>query len=90
MSISLGKTGVNTIGVVMVTAGAGLLWYFVGNVGGVNRDAILNKQQVSFEIPHYTPELERRLRTHIAISRFGVFLTMVGGALQAISNYMPE
>lgn len=74
----------------MVTMGAALLWYFVGNVVEVNRKEILAGEPVTLTIPETTPKLQRKLRTHIALSRVGLFLTVVGGALQVASNYMSE
>jgi hypothetical protein len=84
----LDKTCVNTAGVVIATTGACMLWYFVGNVVQVNKTEILKGNDVTLTIPSNSPELRKRLRIHIWLSRFGVLLTVTGGALQVISNYM--
>lgn len=85
---SLDKVCINTVGVACATAGACMLWYFVGDVLQVNKNEILEGKGVSLTIPDNTPELRRRLLIHIWFTRFGLFLTLSGGALQAISNYM--
>lgn len=86
--VSLDKTCVNTVGVVIATTGACMLWYFVGDVMMVNKKEILEGKGVTFTIPSNSPELRRRLLIHIWLARLGVFLTVCGGTLQVISNYM--
>lgn len=86
----LSKTCINTGGVVLATAGACLLWYFVGDVMQVNRKEILKGESAKYSFPSASPGLQRRIRTHIWLSRLGVFLTVCGGALQLVSNYMSE
>lgn len=61
-----------------------------GRCRGVNKKEILAGKSVMVTIPDNTPELRCRLRIHIALSRIGLFLTVVGGVLQAASNYMQE
>lgn len=85
----LDKTCVNTVGVVIATTGACMLWYFVGSVVQVNKTEILKGNDVTVTIPSNSPELRKRLRIDIWLSRLGVLLTVAGGALQVISNYMP-
>ena len=74
----------------MVTIGAGLLWYFIGDVVQVNKMEILKGESVTLTIPDNTPVLRRRLRVHIWLARIGFFLTVAGGGLQGVSNYMSE
>lgn len=88
--VFLNKTTVNTAGVVLAAVGACLLWYFVGEVTSVNRKEILAGKMASFTVPTNTPELRRHIRIHIWLSRLGVFLTIAGGTLQVVSNYLPE
>jgi hypothetical protein len=86
---TLDKTCVNTVGVVLATTGACMLWYFVGDVLQVNKDEILDGKDVTLTIPQNNPEFQRRLRIHIWLARLGVFLTVSGGMLQVTSNYLP-
>jgi hypothetical protein len=88
--IPLGRTSVNVAGVVMATVGAGLLWYFIGDVLQVNKKEILSGQPVTLTVPNNSTELRRRLHIHTWVSRLGLFLTLFGGALQVASNYVPE
>lgn len=85
---SLDRVCVNTVGVVLATAGACMLWYFVGDILQINKDEILKGGDVMLTIPDNTPQLRRRLRMHIWFARLGLLLTLSGGALQALSNYM--
>lgn len=82
------KDAVNIAGVAMATAGACLLWYFVGDVVTVNREEILSGKPVTQTIPATTPELICRLRVHKYMTRFGVLLTVLGGVLQVLSTCM--
>ncbi|MGB4062531.1 MAG: hypothetical protein WBK19_01770 [Azonexus sp.] len=84
----LDKNTVNSIGIVFATVGGGLLWYFIGEVTEVNKKGILAGEEVTLTIPDNTPELRRRLRRHLWLSRIGVFLTVTGGGLQGVSIYM--
>jgi hypothetical protein len=86
----LSKANINTVGVVMTTSGAVLLWYFVSDVLQVNKRDILNGKPVSLTIPDNTPKLRRHLRINIFLARIGVLLTLLGGVLQVVSTYLPD
>ena len=86
--LTITKDGVTVAGVLMATAGACLLWYFIGEVVTVNRDGIIKGEQVTQTIPATTPELICRLRMHKLMTRIGVILTVLGGLFQIISTFM--
>lgn len=85
----LDKTSLNTIGIAITTVGSCLLWYFVAEVTEVNKKGILAGEDVVLTIPSATPELRRRLRIYLALTRLGVLLTVFGSVLQVISNHTP-
>lgn len=77
---------VNSLGVVLVTCGALLLWRFVGEVVFVNKREILSGAEVVMTIPHATPELRAKLRRDQWLMRGGVVMTVSGGVLQVVAS----
>lgn len=84
----LDKNFINTAGLLLATTGGCLLWYFVAEVAVVNKKGILAGEEVVFTIPSNTQVLRRSLYVNIVLSRIGVSLTVLGGVLQMVSNYM--
>lgn len=79
---------VNSLGVVLATSGALLLWRFVGEVVFVNKREILNGADVIMTVPSATPELRKKLQRDLWLTRVGLVMTGSGGALQLLASYI--
>ena len=84
------SSAVNGVGVILVTCGAWLLWQFIGEVASVDKAAIArgDTSGVAFTIPHYTPELRKKVRRDMLLTRAGKIFTLSGGLLQLLASFM--
>lgn len=83
------KTTTNSLGVALATLGAFLVWYFIAQLNFADKEAYLKGEGV-LTVPSPTPEDIKKLKREIFLSRVGLFLILVGGALQIISNYLSD
>jgi hypothetical protein len=80
------KSHLNSAGVFLTVVGAFLIWRVVAQLNVVNESEYL-KGRTTIEAIDPTPSDIRKFKTRKWLSRIGIALVLVGGALQIISNY---
>jgi hypothetical protein len=81
------KCHVNSVGVLLTLIGAFLIWFFLAELNFADKAEYLKGRGV-LEIPDPSPEQIRNFKKRICFSRLGLFLILIGGVLQIISNYL--
>lgn len=82
------KSYINSLGVVLATIGAYLIWRNIAQVNFADKEAFLRGKGI-LTIPNPTPEDIKKLRLEITLSKLGLGLILIGGLLQMTSNFMP-
>ena len=86
ISIS-GKVHINSLGILLATVGAFLVWRYLTELNWANKGAFLRGEGI-FEIPSPKPEDIKKFKHQIFLSKVGVWFIFAGGILQIISNYL--
>lgn len=86
ISIS-GKVHINSLGILLATIGAFLVWRYLTELNWSNKEAFLRGEGI-FEIPSPKPEDIKKFKHQIFLSKVGIWFIFVGGILQIISNYL--
>lgn len=76
---------VNTIGLIAATVGSILVWFFLTEISTMNMKKFLNGVS-EMTVPAATPEAIQKYKCQLRLSKFGLFLIVLGGALQVWSN----
>lgn len=79
----------NSIGVLMTTAGAYLVWRYLTELSFVDKQAYL-RGEGSLVVPDPSPEEVRAFRLSLALSKLGLCLIVIGGAAQILSNHLAQ
>lgn len=83
------KIAVNTLGLLFATAGSFLVWLYLGDLNMADPEA-LKQGKIILVVPTSTPQLCAKLILEKKLSKVGLTLIVLGGVLQAVSNYLPE
>ena len=81
------KVLINSLGLVLATFGAFLVWYFIAELNFADKEAYL-RGVGQMTVPRPMPEDIKKLKMEIFLSRTGLALILVGGVLQIISNFL--
>ena len=80
---------VNTIGLIAATVGSILVWFFLTEISTMDKDKFLNG--VSEMVVHaVTPAAIKKLKWQLRLSKIGLNLIVLGGVLQAWSNFIND
>jgi len=78
----------NSFGVLMTTAGAYLVWRFLTELNFVDKEAYLKGEAVlTGRDP--SPEEIATFKRAIRLSKLGLWLIVLGGVAQIVSNHLP-
>ncbi len=80
------KITINSIGILLSTIGAYLVWQFLTEVNFADKEKYLQGEGVLL-VPKVTPEDIKKFKRSLALSKTGLALIVLGGSLQIISNY---
>lgn len=83
------KTHINTLGIFLATIGSFLVWRYIKILSFVDHDEYEKGNGVLVIAGPTEKELKEFKRSKF-LSNFGVYLIMIGGFLQLVSNYFPE
>lgn len=80
----------NIAGVLGTTVGSFLVWYFIAKATYDNSKEFWSGAEdfILSTVPDPTPELRIRLRREAYLSRLGIVLIVIGGALQIAAALM--
>lgn len=83
------KTHINTLGIILTTLGAYLVWRYLTDLPFIDRKAFMSGDSVA-TVPASTPETRRKFGRQILLSQIGLGLIVLGGFIQVVSNYWPD
>ncbi len=81
------KLHLNCLGIVCASLGAFLVWRFLTELNFIDKDAYLRGEGL-LVVPDPTSLDIKRFKSSVCISKVGLLLILLGGALQVISNYL--
>lgn len=82
------KIHINTLGIVLSIFGSFLVWRYIKILSFIDHDEY-EKGHGLLSIPTPTKEDIKLFKRSKFLSNFGLILIIIGGVLQAISNYLP-
>lgn len=83
------KTHLSTLGIILTTIGSFLVWKYLTELNWADKKAFIRGEGL-LTIPSPTEAEIKRFRRQLWLSKLGLSLILVGGALQIASNYYPE
>ena len=81
------KKHVNSAGIILATIGSLLVWKYLTELNFADKKVYLEGKG-SMTIPCPTPEDVKKFKRTLLLSKLGLAMIVVGGALQVLSNYM--
>lgn len=82
------KIHINTLGIIFTTIGSFLVWKYIKILSFIDYDEYLKGNGV-VSIPTPTKDEINKFLIGRFLSNLGLFLIVIGGILQVISNYLP-
>jgi hypothetical protein len=83
------KIHINTLGIIFATLGSFLVWKYLTELNWADKEAFLKGEGV-MTIPSPKPEDIKKFKRQLRLSKLGLALIILGGAIQISSNYLPE
>lgn len=83
------KTHINTLGIISATLGSFLVWRYLTELNWADKEAFL-KGEGRMVIPSPTEQDVKKFKCQLRLSKLGLRLILLGGALQVVSNYLCE
>ena len=83
------KTAINSFGILSATIGSFLVWRYLTEINFADKEKFLQGKGV-LTVPCPTKEDVEKFKRSLFLSQMGLFLILLGGTLQIISNYMPS
>ena len=83
------KTHINTLGVIFSSIGSFLVWRYLTELNWADKEAFLKGKGV-LTVPSPTEDDVKKFKCQLWLSKLGLGLILLGGALQVISNYLSE
>jgi hypothetical protein len=83
------KTNINTLGIIFSTLGSFLVWKYLTELNWADKGAFLRCEGV-MKVPSPTAEGVEKFKRQLRLSKLGLALIIIGGAIQVFSNYLPE
>lgn len=80
---------INTLGIVFATLGSYLVWRYLTELNWADKEAFLRGEGV-LTVPSPTVWDVKKFRCQLLLSKLGLMLIVFGGAIQVMSNYLPE
>ncbi len=82
------QTYLNSIGVLMATSGAYLVWRYLTELNFADKKAYLRGEGV-MAIPDPNKEEIATFKRALLLSKLGLVLIVLGGVAQVVSNHLP-
>lgn len=83
------KTLINTLGIISATLGSFLVWRYLTELSWADKEAYLKGKGV-LTVPTPTENDIKKFKCQLRLSKLGLGLILLGGALQVVSNYWCE
>jgi hypothetical protein len=83
------KVHINTLGVIFTTLGSFLVWRYLTELNWADKEAFLKGKGV-LTVPSPTEDDIKKFKCQLRLSKLGLGLILLGGALQVVSNYLFE
>ena len=83
------KILMNSLGVVLTTIGACLVWYYIAQLSFADKESYV-RGEGKLIVPTVTAEMVKKYKFEMLMSKVGIGLIIAGGILQIISNYLIE
>ena len=83
------KTHINTLGIISATLGSFLVWRYLTELNWADKEAFL-KGEGRMVIPSPSEQDVKKFKCQLRLSKLGLGLILLGGALQVVSNYLSE
>lgn len=83
------KTHINTLGIISATLGSFLVWRYLTELNWADKEAFL-KGEGRMVIPSPSEQDVKKFKYQLRLSKLGLGLILLGGALQVVSNYLSE
>jgi hypothetical protein len=82
------KTYLSTIGILLTTIGSFLIWKYLTELNWADKEAFM-RGEGRFTVPSPNEADIKRFRHQLWLSKFGLALILLGGAIQIVSNHCP-
>lgn len=83
------KILINTLGIISSTLGSFLVWRYLTELNWADKEAFLKGKGV-LTVPSPTEEEIKKFKRQLRLSKLGLGLILLGGAIQIVSNYLSE
>lgn len=83
------KTHINTLGVIFSSIGSFFVWRYLTELNWADKEAFLKGKGV-LTVPSPTEDDVKKFKYQLWLSKLGLGLILLGGALQVVSNYFSE
>lgn len=83
------KTYLSTIGILLTSIGSFLAWKYLTELNWADKEAFLRGEGI-FTVPSPTEADVIKFRRQLRLSKIGLALILIGGAVQIVSNHYPE
>jgi hypothetical protein len=83
------KSYLSTIGILLTSIGSFLVWKYLTELNWADKEAFKRGEGL-LTVPSPTEADVRRFRRQIWLSKIGLTLILIGGAVQIVSNHYPE
>lgn len=83
------KILINTLGIISSTLGSFLVWRYLTELNWADKEAFLKGKGV-LTVPSPTEEEIKKFKCQLRLSKLGLGLILLGGAIQIVSNYLSE